>query len=79
MSAPYRTAHAAPDPREGQRCCGVCHPAVGGCIRGLTFRRPGLFGGTVLAGLTLVDSEGRPTGTPSMVFRGGRWVPEQRA
>jgi len=62
---------------EGDRCCGQCHPAVGGCLRGIYWPVPWWRGGgRIDAGRTREDAEGREVGTPAMVFRNGRWERE---
>lgn len=70
MTAPYRTLATMADPREGQRCCGVCCPTLGGCLFGVVVRY--VSGRTAPAGVDY-GREGA-TGTPPMVFRGGQWV-----
>lgn len=70
MASPYRSPTAAPRVVQA-RCCGQCHPAVGGCLAGLYFgadkKRPGRI---------YQDSAGREKGTPPAVFVDGRWMLE---
>lgn len=68
----YRTSSSegSEEHRLTKRCCGQCHPAVGGCLYGvrwstsvvfLGFKRPGP---EEPAGRTRTDDEGREAGSP---------------
>jgi hypothetical protein len=51
-----------------KRCCGQCHPAVGGCVYGVHWPEVKWISFVtrkrIDAGLNLQDQEGRPKGTP---------------
>lgn len=64
------------------RCCGQCHPAVGGCLYGIVwpYKRTALgiveWIEDVRAGRTLTDADGCEAGTPPCVRVDGKWVRE---
>lgn len=69
----YRTSSS--EGADVPRCCGQCHPAVGGCVLGFIFNSPASMAGKP-AGRYYVDGEGRECGTPPMVLLNGRWARE---
>lgn len=73
---PYRTlAIVVEKPRPTARCCGVCHPAVGGCLAGLYFTRGyGPWKQKIRPGIT----DANPEGTPPHLFINGKWEKEER-
>lgn len=62
--------------RDGTRCCGQCHAAVGGCLYGVRWTTARtIFSPTkrvVPAGTTMEN----PVGTPPAVWRDGKWERE---
>lgn len=69
-------------PKEGDRCCGQCDAALGGCLKGLVLP----FHRRVLGFLNLGKlkvpagrSQYASHGTPPLVVRGGAWVREEDA
>ena len=69
VKGPYQTlAVVAPARVVTARCCGRCHPAVGGCVYGIVFKRPWWKGGDYPAG-----KSDEYSGTPPLVCADGVW------